>query len=138
MNAPSTLDIETEKLNAALVRAEETIRGLRLGVSASVPIAPGAAAELRWGKRGGEWGLLVVASLEEVGATPVLSASREKRILAAKAIPTLVAEMRRVEAAQEAEAHDAGTALNDWLDRVEAEARDTGTVLNNWLDRGVR
>lgn len=77
----------TGELNELLKKAEEALRGLALGVSATV-IREGV--ELTWSKRGGAWALCA----RHVGctSTPILFCSREVRAKAALHLRDLLAE----------------------------------------------
>jgi hypothetical protein len=108
-----TLNEETDKLNLRLRDAEVPIRSWNLGVSASVPLAGEGA--LQWTRRGDSWGLFF-------GDTSILSASRQVRVLAADALPTLIdslceqvhLQLERVTTATKA------------IDKLIAELKDAG------------
>ena len=92
----------TNAVNDALERVERALASLNLGVSASVDLHPGCSWEpgdwrpfLRFGKDGSAWRLLlegytVGASGDEGTESPLLSASKEIRLLAVARLPALV------------------------------------------------
>lgn len=82
------LHLATDDLNNLLGRLEVEIGLLGLGVGALVPLQDGV--ELRFGKFNGAWGLLLVTG-EQV--TPLRSTSREHRLQAVAALPTLLTAM---------------------------------------------
>jgi hypothetical protein len=93
------LNQATDALNAALKEAEKTIAGLRLGVSASVPMPSSeveesdSGASLAFKRHRGEWCLVVEEFVEaeaSVTTTPLLECSRDDRLEAADLLPELV------------------------------------------------
>jgi hypothetical protein len=112
-----------DELNAALARAEEALASLRLGVTASVDLEEDGGSGSDWfelltfGKQGAAWKLLIETGEggfpETFSTSPLLNASREKRLLAAERLPRLVEEL--VKEAEEQIAHV----------RARAEAVDT-------------
>jgi len=109
------LSAATDALNASLKSAESAIKGLRLGVAASV-CYPDGERRLRFGKIKDEWRLIVEFGDEY---SPVINGSREERLQAVALLAPLVAamcravddEVRRVEAAC-----DATTAFTEGLE----------------------
>lgn len=84
----------TAALNDVLSRAEAAISALNLGVTASVAPPDHAECFLRWGKQAGAWRLLYVDADGTV--TPLLSASRSVRTMAAALLPALHAALQDV------------------------------------------
>jgi hypothetical protein len=98
----------TEEVNNLLRDAAERLEGLGLGVSAHVQIDEGYGYEtlLHFGKSGKEWRLTILSGPPgtdgDYVSTDALSAPREDRINAVKALPTLFAKLVEV-ANQQAE-----------------------------------
>ena len=126
MTAAKELDAMTEKLNTLLILAEEAIRALGLNVTASVPLTPNDTS-LVWARREDKtWGLHVTSVRDPdctAGRTPILHASREKRILTAKSIDRLIAEMTRVADHQLVEVRSAIETLETLLVAFDESAR---------------
>lgn len=77
------LNEPTDTLNQKLVAVEGAIRSLDLGVTASFEMEAGVGSVwLTWGKRGGEW-LLLIETQGRSQEQPLKSASRKHRAMAA-------------------------------------------------------
>jgi len=94
----------TDKLNAALVNAEQAIAALQLGVRASVTMYSGPDSDpwytnLVFGKDGKAWRLFVETGHDfhdgESDSTPLTNSSRELRLRAVQLLPELVHELIR-------------------------------------------
>lgn len=92
----------TDDLNAAIVRAEEALARLKLGVTASAPFPitgddPECARRLAFGKMGDRWRFIVESA--GAGPVPLLNASRLVRLRAVdlfdQVLRDLLAEVER-------------------------------------------
>lgn len=91
----------TEQINPLIARAERALAALRLSVSASIELEPpenGWLTELAFRKDGKEWRLLVDIRAEDTpfdatDSKPLLSTSRETRLLALSKLAELEAEL---------------------------------------------
>lgn len=102
-----------ERLNAQLARAEKHLVGLERRVRASVPL--GGEGNLVFCRRGDAWGLSVELANGQI--VPLLSASREVRVLAAHSLDALVhAILDAVRDAERAEEEAVGV-VEDFLQR---------------------
>jgi hypothetical protein len=122
------LGVATDELNESLTGAEEAIASLKLGVTASVTleeleeeIAPGLERItcLTFGKEGSAWRLLiergVVGEPETWKTTPLVSASRETRLLATKHLRELLKKLIEVAEAHVEEVRVQAADVNDFI-----------------------
>src|SRR3954470_11226589 len=100
----SKLSRSTDALNARLAQMEKDVAALRLGVEAWVTISSASSDEhdeyttqVGFAKHAGEWKLMRRSGfeLDEAirGASPLLQASREERLIAADRLPELLEEL---------------------------------------------
>jgi hypothetical protein len=89
------LNEATERLNSALKQSEKLLAELKLGVRAEEDLGKHGAAgfTLAFGKFNNEWKLIACVHDEEM---PLLNASREVRVAAAKALPRLLESLHRI------------------------------------------
>ena len=125
----SRLHEATDRLNKVLLRCEEALSELKLGVSAAVTLdedEQGWYRALRFGKSGGQFKLLIETGVDgdpDVNITPLVSASRETRLEAVNALPELY---KRLLAAFEAEIERVNTSIKsveELTDDLRAKAR---------------
>ena len=113
----------TDALNDSLLRAEKTLAGLKLGVTASVLIAREElngstdwCQYLRFGKHSDQWRLLVESGPEDFpedfSTTILVNASRETRLLAARRLPDLLQAMVQAADAQIEEVVDTTSSVD--------------------------
>jgi len=89
--SPNCLHDATERLNSALLEAEDALCDLELGVTASISLDDGRV--LHFQKKGNEWGFYVGRDGDESSETKLLSASRKTRIEVAQKLPALRAAL---------------------------------------------
>lgn len=95
--AATRLAEKSDVLNAAIMKAQEAIAGLRLGVGASVLMEDddpnGTEVYLSFERLEGTWGLIVATYStyhDEWNRVPLLKASRSRRMAAVDLLPRLV------------------------------------------------
>jgi hypothetical protein len=98
--AAKKLSDRSNELNAELAKAEEAIAALRVGVRATVVLEvdeeEGTETHLCFERHEGKWSLTIRdgrPELEDWSTTPLLKASRRRRMEAAQLLPALVDEL---------------------------------------------
>lgn len=125
MTTPLTLALErkaalhkaTEEMNEALDRAEEALRELDMGVTASVPLLDGALDSeiLHWYRDSTNGWCLHVTRADGTDPKRMRSASRRARILTAQALTRLWAELQEQARLNAAWADDATRAIDAFI-----------------------
>lgn len=115
LNMREELAQATDDLTASVLRVEEALQALRLGVNAQVPLDDqGRFLSFEKAKKG--WGLYVISS--ETDRQPLCNASRESRVRAAEVYDALLAEMFVQAEAQVSIVKDARDRTEEFVTRV--------------------
>lgn len=120
------LGTATDALNATLLRAEKYLASLKLGVAADILLSEEDHESATWrqflsfAKQGNNWKLLVVSFSEdsephEQTILPLINASRETRLRAARLIPELEKCLFEAYRQQIEEVTRVTANLDDWL-----------------------
>jgi hypothetical protein len=119
----------TDGLNTRLSRAEQVFASLGLGVSASVCLTPPTSDDLwfqnlNFQKEGNEWRLVLESGEhgdepEYWSQSPLLSASREVRLKAARLLPELLEALILQAEQQAASMLETSSSVDALLDRLE-------------------
>jgi hypothetical protein len=125
------LNEATDELNERLVEAENTIRGLKLGVAARVTLPKSSEHhQLAFEKYQGRWGLFYIWSNEAQPRdqfVPLTRASRSVRLQAVKVLPALVAKLVKNTDAEIDRVDDTTNELEDFIDEVALHAAKKAT-----------
>lgn len=105
-----------DQMTQVLLRAEDSLRKLNLGVTAQVDLAEG---ELRFGKFSNRWCLTFLYDDPRALWTPIQSTTTQVRLAAIKAIPELVIELRAESDRTAVDIRNAIQTLSEYLDDLD-------------------
>ncbi len=123
------LGMATDALTKELADAEEAIRGLSLGVAASV-VFPSGDHQLCWGKRGAVWQMFITNDYDDQ-KKPVTNGSRAERLAVADLIRPLVLALCRNVEAEVQKVSDATARTQDYIDQLKALAAPKPGIHHN-------
>lgn len=127
--ASAALGAAIERLNDALLMAEEKLRQRNYGARGELTLPCGA--QLIFGKLSGRWGLYATNTEGELQG--VTTCSLQVRREAAAAFPQLVLATRAAASGQIAALEEAAEELADFLDHVKDAGPDWPAAVDEWL-----
>ena len=121
----------TDQLNRLFIKAEAKLAALRLGVNAWVEgerVSGPDEEQFGWNlgfiKHGDEWGLYVSRWHEEIEDStlvPIVSASRQERLVAAHKLPDLLANLRAAITREATRVEEAKAAIESFISSLDSE-----------------